>query len=306
MISDFHFIRPLWLLALLPLGLLLWAVFRRQNAEQAWRGVIAPHLLPFLLSGRTQQRQWVTPFLLIAASVLVAVLAIAGPAWRREPAPFADDTAALAIVIKVTPSMTTEDVQPSRLARAVQKIHDLLQQRGGAKTALVAYAGTAHRVMPVTTDGGIIDTFAQALDPKIMPNDGDAAAAALRLADAELEGGGSVLWITDGVAEEQVEPLRQWRRQSRSVVNLLPPLLEGDELQALRQAAEVVNAKVVQLSADDSDVSVLARAADFTPAVSSELSDRWEESGYWLTPLLVLFLLPFFRRGWMVSTASRG
>src|SRR5215475_317212 len=107
--------------------------------------------------------------------------------------PFADDVAALAIVVKVTPSMTTADVQPSRLARGVEKIEDLLKLRKGAKTSLVAYSGTAHVVMPSTTDGGIIATFAQALAPEIMPQDGDAVADAFRLADQTLSdsGGGS-------------------------------------------------------------------------------------------------------------------
>ena len=68
----------------------------------------------------------------------------------------------------------------------MQKIKDLLAERAGAKTALIAYSGTAHIVMPATTDGGIIDTFAQSLDPKIMPSDGDVAADALRLADTAL------------------------------------------------------------------------------------------------------------------------
>ena len=57
----------------------------------------------------------------------MTVVALAGPAWQREPAPFADDTAVLAIVLKVTPSMLTEDIQPTRLSRSVQKIHDLLR-----------------------------------------------------------------------------------------------------------------------------------------------------------------------------------
>ena len=123
---------------------------------------------------------------LLALGWLVAVLAIAGPTWRRERSPFAEDTAALAIVVKVSPSMKTEDVQPSRLARATQKVHDLVQQRAGAKTSLIAYSGSAHVVMPATSDDGIIDTFAQALDPKIMPKEGDVAAEALRLADQTL------------------------------------------------------------------------------------------------------------------------
>src|SRR5262245_33067985 len=219
MIGDFHFIRPWWLLALVPLALLVWAIRRRQDAAQPWRGIIAPNLLPFLLSGSTQ-RKVLSPLLLIAIGWLVSVIAIAGPTWRREPAPFAEDTAALAIVIKVTPSMKTEDVQPDRLTRSVQKIKDLLALRPGAKTALIAYAGSAHVVMPATTDAGIINTFAQALDPKIMPNDGDVVADALQLAEETLKraGSGSILWIADNVAPEQAAALSQWRKKSSTPV----------------------------------------------------------------------------------------
>lgn len=306
MMGDFHFIRPWWLTAIVPLGLLLWAIHRRQDATQPWHGVVAPHLLPYLLSGQTKARRF-SPLLLIALGWLATVVAIAGPTWRREPAPFADDTAALAIVVQVTPAMMTEDVQPSRLARGVQKIHDLLARRRGAKTALIAYAGTAHRVMPATTDEGIINTFAQALDPKIMPGDGDVAAEALRLADQALAdaGGGSILWIADSVAPEQAAALAVWRQHSSTPVHLLPPLLPGEELEALTRSARAAEVSLVKLSTDDADVSELAHAAKFSTAASGELSARWQESGYWLTPLLAALLLPFFRQGWMVPTAAR-
>lgn len=306
MISNFHFLRPWLLLALIPCALLWWAIWRRQNAAQVWHGIVAPHLLPFLLRGQTQRARF-TPLHLIAIGWFVSVLAIAGPTWRREPAPFADDTAALAIVIKVSPSMVTEDVQPSRLSRSVQKIHDLLVQRRGAKTALIAYSGTAHVVMPATTDEGIINTFAQALDPKIMPQDGDMAAAALRLADKTLAdaGSGSILWITDNISADQLAPLAAWRKESATTVRLLPPLLAGAELDTVSANAKSVDADVVRLAADDSDVSSLAHAAKFATVTSGELSDRWEESGYWLTPVLLMLTLPFYRRGWMAQTANR-
>ena len=306
MIGEFHFIRPWWLLALVPLGLLLWAIHRRQDATQPWRGIIAPNLLPFLLSGTTQ-RKILSPLLLIAIGWTITVIAIAGPTWRREPAPFAEDTAALAIVVKVAPSMKTEDVQPDRLTRSVQKIKDLLALRRGAKTSLIAYAGSAHVVMPATTDDGIIDTFAQALDPKIMPGDGDVAAEALRLADQTLAeaGSGSILWITDSVAPEQSTSLSQWRKKSSTPVRLLPPLLTGSELDVVKQNARPVNASLVRLSADNSDVQSLARAAKFATAVTGDSSNRWEESGYWLTPLIAALMLPFFRRGWMVRTSAQ-
>jgi Ca-activated chloride channel family protein len=303
--ADFHFLRPWLLLALVPAALMWWGLRRRDDARQMWKGIVAAHLLPDLLSGEERRARF-GPLELIALGWLVAVVAVAGPAWRRVPSPFADDTAALAIVVKVSPSMITEDVQPTRLARGTQKIHDLLAQRAGTKTSLIAYAGTAHVVIPATTDGGIIDTFAQALDPKIMPAEGDAAAAALRLADESLRdaGSGSILWITDGVAPEQAEALAAWRKNSHTPVRLLPPLLPGGEQEALEQAARVTKASVVSLTADDTDVRTLAHDAKFSTAGLGGTGDRWEDGGYWLVPLIALLLLPFFRRGWMVRTAA--
>ena len=275
---------------------------RCANLERDCRA--APFTIP--VEGGNRPARF-TPLHLLALGWLVAVLAIAGPTWRRERSPFAENTAALAIVVKVSPSMKTEDVQPSRLARATQKIHDLLQQRAGAKTSLIAYSGSAHVVMPATSDDGIIDTFAQALDPKIMPKDGDVAAEAFRLADQTLaeEGMGSILWITDTIAPEQASALAAWRNSSKTEVRLLAPLWPGPELDAVRTGARPAKANLVNLTADNSDVATLTRAAKFTTAPVGEKSDRWEESGYWLMPLLAIILLLFFRRGWMTPTASR-
>jgi Ca-activated chloride channel family protein len=299
---SFHFIRPAWLLALLPVALLWWRLRRRTNATQPWRGIVAPHLLTHLLSGE-EKKSHLGPLEFIAIGWLVLVIAIAGPTWKHEPAPFADDVAAIAIVMKVSPSMITEDVQPSRLARATEKTQDLLKERGAAKTSLIAYAGSAHVVMPPTKDSGIIDTFAQALDPKIMPVAGDVAAEALKLADRTLAeaGGGSIVWITDSIAPDQTAALAAWRKASGTVVRLFPPLFPGPELDAVITGARSVNASVVRLAADDSDVEELASAAKFADVSGGDSNQRWAESGYWLTPVIGVLLLLFFRKGWMVS-----
>ena len=133
------------------------------------------------------------------------------------------------------------------------------------------------------------------------------AAEAFRLADQTLaeEGIGSILWITDTIAPEQASALATWRNSSRTDVRLLAPLLPGPELDAVRTGARPAKANLVNLTADNSDVATLTRAAKFTTAPVGEKSDRWEESGYWLTPLLAIILLLFFRRGWMTPTASR-
>lgn len=317
----FHFIRPLWLLLLLPAAALWWQLRRRSDTTQAWRRMVAPHLLAYLWSGEeghaegraeghaeghAEGRARFGPLQWIALSWLVAIVAIAGPTWRHEPSPFAEDIGALAVVVKVSPSMETEDVQPSRMERATQKLHDLLALRGNARTSLIAYAGSAHRVMPATRDAGIIDTFAQALVPDIMPSQGDAAAAALELAQQSLDavGGGSILWITDGIAPEQGQALAAWRRRFATELRVFPPLMPGSELEALRAAARAVNATVVPLAADNSDVAALASAARYAAVSDGDADTRWAESGYWLTPLIALLLLPFFRRGWLVPVGG--
>ena len=46
---------------------------------------------------------------------------------------------------------------------------DLIEARAGARTALVAYSGTAHRVSPLTEDPNILRPLLQGLTPKVMP-----------------------------------------------------------------------------------------------------------------------------------------
>jgi Ca-activated chloride channel homolog len=304
-VSDFHFLRPWWLLALLPVALLGWRLWTASDPGRPWRGVVAPHLLPHLLVGGGKRSRF-SPAGLLVVGWVVAVLALAGPAWQREPAPFADDTAVLAIVLKVTPSMQTQDVQPTRLARAVQKIHDLLALRPGAKTALIAYSGSAHRVMPLTTDAGIIDSFAGELGPDVMPVNGDAAGAALDLAAEVVAKSGQrgwVLWVCDGVAADQAGALAAYRDQGRAPVSVLAVAGAGPELDSLQGGAATLGADFVRVTPDDADVRRLAGNTRFSLAADGT-GERWRDAGYWLVPALVVVGLWWFRPGWVAGGAS--
>ena len=200
-LAAFTFLRPLVLLGLLPLAL-LWLLLRRRTAADAPAVPdIAPHLLAALTIGRSERRRLGAPDLLIGAAMLMT-LAAAGPAWRPAPSPFVSETAPLVIALDLSPSMTATDIAPSRLERAKQKIRDLVALRAGARTALVAYAGSAHLVMPLTDDPTVLLPFLEALDPGIMPDAGRTASAALALAEsllAQEDTPGSVLFVTDGI-----------------------------------------------------------------------------------------------------------
>ena len=48
-IANFHFIRPEWLLALIPAVVIAVLLFRRYQRSTAWADTIDPELMPFLL-----------------------------------------------------------------------------------------------------------------------------------------------------------------------------------------------------------------------------------------------------------------
>lgn len=316
--TAFHFLRPLWLLALLPAFALLWVIWRRQDTQQSWRGIIDASLLPHLVYRASQQHR-LRPWQLLLVVWVLAIVALAGPTWQREPAPFTADQAALAIVVKVTPSMLAQDVQPSRLERAVQKMHDLLALRPGTRTALIAYAGSAHMVLPLTSDASIVHTFAAALSPQIMPTEGEAVGKALALAnDILVTSGqpGSILLIADSIAADQIKALAAHRQTGGAPVNALavaaeqnvpvppdsPPAPPLDRA-ALKRAMQAVGGTLTMVTPDDHDVRQLVGRVEtrWTAAQTPAGGERWQDAGYWLVPLLIVLGCMWFRPGWLIS-----
>ncbi len=315
--QNFHFLRPWFLAFLLPAAGLLWMAWRRQDSRGSMQALIAKHLLEHLLVGR-KSRKKVTPLYLLASFWLIAIVALAGPTWRREASPFTQDRAGLVIALKVTPTMLAQDIQPSRLDRATQKIHDLLQLRLGAKTALIAYSGSAHLTMPLTVDTKIIDIFSQALTPEIMPEPGDAAAAALELGAGLLDNAetpGSILLIADQISENQVEELRKFHKESAIPVLIYAiaadpgvtvpagsPPAPALNIEAMKKAATAVGASLTIVTPNENDVQKLAKRIKSTlVAAEQNQGDRWQDAGYWFLPILLLLGLFFFREGWIVE-----
>ncbi|MGH8464725.1 MAG: vWA domain-containing protein, partial [Pseudomonas sp.] len=169
--SAFHFLRPLWLLLLIPAAILPWLWLRRHDLKRQLDGLIAPHLLEHLLITPVDHQQ-LRPVYLLAALLALGGVAAAGPTWQQDIPDFLDNRAPLILAVDLSPSMDADDVPPSRLAAAKHKLHDLIQRRAGARTALIAYAGSAHLVLPATEDPELLDTFVQALSTDLMDKAG--------------------------------------------------------------------------------------------------------------------------------------
>ncbi|WP_298981840.1 VWA domain-containing protein [uncultured Roseibium sp.] len=303
-LSVFHFIRPWWLLFLLPVGMLWWLVRGAAGRSASIPSSIAPHLARALQVG-SQSKQSIRP---VDSAVLVLsllVLAAAGPTWSRIPNPLVSDTAPLVVALKVTKSMMQVDIAPSRLERSKQKVLDLLTERSGAKTALVAYAGTAHQVAPLTEDPAVLKPFLEGLDPSIMPKNGTSLQAALKLAQDILSSQdvpGAILFMADEIADADTAVLSQHAQGANSPVLFW---FASRDQESKSKLSALSGYQVVEMTPDSKDVVQVSRNinAVYEAALANDERQKWRDQGRFLAFPAVLIMLFWFRRGWTMQWA---
>ena len=120
LLQDFHFLRPLWLLALLPALVFFIALWRMNSSLSAWDRAIDKDLLPYLLETSKSAAQR-TPLYLLLAAWILSTVALAGPVWEELPQPVQQREDALVIVMDLSLSMVAADHEPSRLDLAKRR-----------------------------------------------------------------------------------------------------------------------------------------------------------------------------------------
>ncbi|MEO0422305.1 MAG: VWA domain-containing protein [Pseudomonadota bacterium] len=329
--EHFHFLRPLWFLALIALPLLHHVLRNGALLSSAWARIVDSKLLPYLLAdgaSASGRRAWVLRWLPLVAFFL-AVVALAGPAWRELPQPVLRDQSSLVIAFDLSQSMNATDLTPSRLERARLKVIDLLDGREDGQTALIAFAGLPFIVSPLTSDAATIQSLVPVLEPDIMPSGGSRADRALRLAGELIDGGGdgngNILLITDNAMARDVEVARALAERGIRTSVMGVGTREGAPVRVsngallkdaqgrivhtrleedlLRDIAAAGGGRYTRMSIDDADLDRLGDALASGGQFENEdamSTDIWREEGPWLLlPLLPLAAL-VFRRGALV------
>ena len=329
---ELHLMRPEWLWSLVPALLLLLWLWRQRGHSGSWNDVIAPELLPYLVgdSAGTGSRS-INLLPLIFIGWLLAALAASGPSWQKIPQPIHQKQDALVLVLDLSYSMKSGDLAPSRLDRARQKLLDLLEQRSEGQTGLVAYAGDAHIVTPLTDDTPTIANLLPALHPDMMPVPGSAPAAAVAQAVELLHSAGirqgKILLVTDGIADKERKDLIQALRGSGMQLGIMGvgtatgapiPLPRGGflkndsgaivmpslEEQKLRSIAAASGGRYMRMQIDNSDLDSLLAETGLPDSEQTLALDRtadtWEDQGYLFIVLLLPLVLGLFRRGWVL------
>jgi Ca-activated chloride channel homolog len=316
-----HFLRPHWLWALLALPV-LWGLWRvRQRRGNVWRNVVDAHLLPHLLEAggkAVRGTMW-----LGAIGYAIAVFALAGPSWRQTEQPLWQAQTPLVIALDLSSSSTASDLQPSRLLQARAKLATLLRERAGGQIALVAYAGEAFTVAPLTDDAANVALFLDALEPGVMPVDGQQADRAIAwsvrlLQQAGFEHG-DILVLSDHADAAADNAARAASRQGFrvSVLGLGTvsgaPYRDGEgrflharlDAGSLRALATAGSGEYQALATDDSDLHALGVLDPGEAGASTQHGEKglaWQDGGYWLLPPLMLLALFAFRRGGAFAT----
>jgi len=330
LIEQFHFLRPWWLLLLLPLAGLSWGLLRGHYDRGNWRTVVDERLMPYVLSGADGARRNGMRALL-AAVALLSILALAGPTWERLPQPVYQKETALIILLDLSRSMNAADIKPSRLVRARHKIADILNLRIEGQTALVVYAADAFAVTPLTSDVATILALLPDLDSSLMPAQGSRADRAVELALGLFANTGrtrgDLLLVSDGVGARELRRIEELHRQNPEFrVSVLAvgtpdggpiPLANGGFLKAddgsivisgmlednLRQLAVTGGGVYATISNDDIDINTLTylleSSIDSSDAhrAQDRSAEVWREFGPWLLLVALPLASLAFRRG---------
>jgi Ca-activated chloride channel homolog len=328
-VSHFHFLHPYWLLALPPLVALAVWLARRRGRDGGWPRLVDGQLLSVLrLSEGGAGR---SPWLLVGMSWALAVLALAGPTWQRQITPAYRAPAAWVVALELSPSMDATDVPPSRVARARYAIDDLLSSAHDARVGLVAFAGEAYTVAPLTADVATVRNLAQPLSPSLMPEAGDRLAPALEEADRLVQASPGrdrqVIVFTDGFTDpaRALVAARQLRNQGISI-NVVgigtttgAPQPDGNgsfarngqgqvvlarlDTSLLQQIAAAGGGSYVPLSRLPALIAQLHRAGsrEMSAGVAAPhvRLASWLNDGVWLLPPLLLLAALVARRGWI-------
>jgi Ca-activated chloride channel family protein len=353
-VNNFHFIRPWWLLAFFALFLVLFLLKKIRYYQSPWQHFLPSHLANALLenshnqSSQTAQstklssptRYWLKPSVIGCC----IIFALAGPAWQKLPQPVYQLERGAVLIMDMSYSMYATDVKPNRLTRARYKAIDLLKKINEGDVGLIAYAGDAFIISPLTQDVKNIELLLPSLSPDIMPVPGANALVALMLADQTLKNSGhisgDIYWFTDDIDNEEISDVYDWANNNNHKVNILGVgsktgapirLNSGELLKDNRGAIVIPKLPESRLSAiaqrgrgvyqtmtnDDSDIKALTAhlSVNLDDTVDSQASneskskqamqgDQYQEQGPWLLLIILPLLLSYFRRGTSILAIS--
>ena len=200
------FASPLWLIALLAVPALGWALWRQRGEEPG----VAFSVAGDVPSGGGWARLRALPDALLLASLALGVLALARPQERDATVERSTEGIDIVLALDVSTSMMAEDFQPNRFEAAKAVAAEFVRGRESDRIGLVVFAAQAFTQAPLTVDYPFLLTMLQEVRMGLI-EDGTAIGTAIATATARLRDSEAaskvVILLTDGQSNRgQVDP----------------------------------------------------------------------------------------------------
>lgn len=316
--ADLHFLRPWWLAGILLVLAIALLNRRRRGGDSEWFRVIDPKLAQALVNPRRGQRLW-NGVNIIWLLLMAGFVALSGPTWHKQVPEGLQEKAAVMVVMANGSSMYAGDVVPNRNRAVKEKIAALRTLLPQSSFGLIAWANTAHLVIPLTQNSEFFNLFLPPLEPDIMPQTArpeSALRAALSLARESTQHSGlpvNIVVITDTLSPLDDAALRDFYHEFPALevlvvgskaggvlrfapYNIAPPAttqVPVESFSTLKQAG------IPLLSMTDSDQDLRWLSDQIRHSVRQSQNEsnrwRWQDSGYWLVLSMLPLALILFR-----------
>jgi len=145
-------------------------------------------------------------YILFMAGAFCLILSASGPQFGTKVRKVERQGVDLVIAFDTSISMDAQDVKPSRIEKAKFEISKLIKSLKGDRVSMIVFAGTSHLYLPLTTDYEAALLFLDAIDTKMIPNQGTSISSAMKkaidLVSKDEDKYKVVLIITDGEDHE--------------------------------------------------------------------------------------------------------
>ena len=331
-IEPLHFIRPLWLWAILPLSLILWWVYRLLDKNKgAWSNIIEAPLLKALSIGNII-KQSKMPFWLFSFASLILIIALSGPSFFKYPHQTFKIKQTLFVVLDLSPSMNATDVKPSRVKRSIFAIKSLLKKEFPDEVSLVVFSHEPYLISPPTADKKTILSLIDGINTEILPNKGSnlemTFAYIQKLIQGRPKGKNNILLLTDieKISKNTLSLVKKFKNNNTQISVIAIATEQGapipTETGLLKHKGSVVISKLNEdllrsISRNSGGLyqnlydtpNAIDNFLLFKQQIFKQLLEKqnnkqvtvWVDLGIWLSLLLIPFALLAFRRGYLLT-----
>lgn len=208
--------KPIYLvlLVLIPAGILLQRFY--VNWQQTTQKKFGSQKALEKISSNYHPTRKKTKLFLQLAALICIIIALVNPKLGSETDVVKAQGVELVFALDVSKSMLCNDVKPNRLERAKQIITQTINKLGTDRIGMIAYAGSAHPVLPMTTDYALAKMYLQTINTDLISSQGTAIQSAIETAVDFFDNpnsGKAIILLSDGEDHESGSQIAAYAKE---------------------------------------------------------------------------------------------